>query len=92
MAINLIEAIYLLKELGVEEVKVDRLIETFLKQPEAAEQIPAEELNEQLKEEDMQPPLPPEFEETTYKTYAEAKKAAKKGQKPVKEGEGYILV
>ena len=91
MAVNLIEAIYLLKELHIETVSVDALIKTFLQQPAAAEATPAaaEPAEKALPE---LPPLPEPPKPPVFKDYKEAKKAAKKGQTPVKEGEGYILV
>jgi hypothetical protein len=85
MGINLIEAVYLLKELQIESVKVDALINVFLK--------PATEATDQQEQTPELPELPePPAPQPQYKTYAEAKKAAQKGQTPVKEGDGYVLV
>jgi len=88
MAITLPEALYLLRALNVETVKVEDLITTFLQQPTQATPEPEQELPEL-----PEPPLPPkETDEPTFKTYAEAKKAAKKGQKPVKNEAGEWVV
>lgn len=87
MAITLPEALYLLRALNVETVKVEDLITTFLQpQPEPEQELPPLPELPELPE----PPRPPQ--ETTYKTYNEAKKAAKKGQTPVKTEAGEWVV
>ena len=89
MAVNLIEAIYLMKELGIETVSVDALINVFLKPATEAATPAAEQAQPALPDlpELPEPPKPP-----TYPDYKAAKKAAKKGQTPVKEGDEYILL
>lgn len=87
MAITLPEALYLLRALNVESVKVEDLITTFL-QPTT----PAEQELPELPELPEPPQPPKETEEETFNTYAEAKKAAKKGQTPVKNEAGKWVV
>ena len=90
MAVNLIEAIYLLKELGIETVSVDALIKTFLQQPAAPQPVEVQQTEAAAAQPGV--PQPPELPPApVYPDYKAAKKAAKKGQTPVKEGEGYIL-
>ena len=87
MAITLPEALYLLRALNVETVRVDDLINTFLQQQTTQPEPEPEPELEEL------PPAPePPKAEPTYETYAEAKKAAKKGQKPVKNEAGEWVV
>lgn len=92
MAINLVEALYLLQQLNVQEVEVNALIDTFLRQetkPTTEQELPPLE----------EPPLPPgkgtqPTGEVIYGTYKDAKKAATKGQRAIlhDSGKGYILI
>lgn len=91
MAITLPEALYLLRALNVETVRVEDLITTFLQQATKEETTKGEE-EQELPELPPAPEPPKEKEEATFKTYNEAKKAAKKGQKPVKNEAGEWVV
>ena len=92
MAIQMLEALYLMRELNVREVSVDALIETFTQEPEKEQTTPPTKTPEELPElpELPEPPKPPE--EGVYSTYPLAKKACKKGEEPIydKEKGGFI--
>lgn len=86
MGITLQETLYLLKQLGVENVNVNKLIETFF--------VTVDDANTQ--EQDL-PELqtPPQPEEVgVYKTYILAQAAAKDKEKPVYDEKlkGFVLM
>ena len=89
MAIQLLEALYLLRELEITEVSVEALLRTFTGEPEA----PTEETKEAGLPPPPEPPKPPQgLPVGVYATYAEAKKRAGRGNEPVydKEQGGFV--
>lgn len=93
MSVTIGEALYLMKELKVKTVEVDELIRVFLQPtPEKQEEEEVQELPEIA-----EAPTPPKEEgEVTelYPNYQAARKAAGKGQKPVKDEAlgGWVIV
>lgn len=89
MAIQLLEALYLLRELEVTEVSVEALLNTFTGEPEAPPEAPKEAGVQQ--QPDVQKP-PQGLPVGVYATYAEAKKRAGRGNEPVydKEQGGFV--